>query len=138
MSDKQRLFRRLLYLFLIVRLAMVGVTVSNPTGSLMIDSPEYLTLAAEFAETGSYGIPSDPVPELFRPPIYAGLLAVIQQIMGPETYNITFYPIAVIQSHQPAHPFTGHSAIQTERRAYRGLALCVEPKCGALVAHDYD
>ena len=63
---------------------------ANPTGSLMIDSPEYLSLAAELAESGSYGIPSNPVPELFRPPAYAGLLALIQQVLGPETYNITF------------------------------------------------
>ena len=111
---------------------------ANPTGSLMIDSPEYLSLAAELAESGSYGIPSNPVPELFRPPAYAGLLALIQQVLGPETYNITFIQLLLSRSHQPADPFTGNSAIQTERWACRGLALCVEPKCGTLVAHDHD
>ena len=92
---RERTFRRLLYLFLIVRLGLVAVTVSNPTGSLMADSHDYLALAAELVETGSYGIPSDPETDILRPPAYSGLLAGIQLILGSETYNITFIQLVL-------------------------------------------
>ncbi|MFQ5944467.1 MAG: ArnT family glycosyltransferase [Anaerolineales bacterium] len=82
--------KRLLYLFLLIRLSLVAITVTHPTGGVLADSGDYIDLSVVLAEEGRYTLPWDLEPELLRPPAYPAVLAALRVALGSETYWITF------------------------------------------------
>lgn len=66
--------RRAFYLFLIARLGLVGLTLRDPTGGVLVDSEDYIFLANQLSQ-GSYQDPSGGNRDLTRPPGYPLFLA---------------------------------------------------------------
>jgi len=69
--------RRLLLIFLMLKLGLASITWMNPKGAITPDSMEYLALAETLEEAGSYGTPLTGKQDLVRPPIYPLLLAAL-------------------------------------------------------------
>jgi hypothetical protein len=65
----------LLLLFLLMRIAFTGITISTPDGGLTLDSPSYLDLSAAIRYQQTYHLQGQ-VDDLVRPPGYPLLLTI--------------------------------------------------------------
>ncbi len=72
----------LLLIFLLIRMAFVGITISTPDGGLTLDSPSYLDLSAAIRFKQTYHLQGQ-AEDLVRPPGYPFLLTIFQTSQGP-------------------------------------------------------
>jgi 4-amino-4-deoxy-L-arabinose transferase-like glycosyltransferase len=85
----RRTHERFLLAFLAARLALVLLTVTQPTGGVLTDSKGYLGLARALVRDGRYSTRPDGEPDLLRPPMYSSFLALVYLVRGLETPEIT-------------------------------------------------
>jgi 4-amino-4-deoxy-L-arabinose transferase-like glycosyltransferase len=81
---------KLLIIFLVLRLLLVLITISNPQGGILADSLAYLDLTKSIQESGRYESQLYQDEDLLRPPLYPYLLASIKTLFGPNYGYITF------------------------------------------------
>ncbi len=72
----------LLLIFLLMRIAFAGITISTPEGGLTLDSPSYLDLSAAIRYQQTYHLQGQ-AEDLVRPPGYPLLLTIFQSSQGP-------------------------------------------------------
>jgi 4-amino-4-deoxy-L-arabinose transferase-like glycosyltransferase len=88
-SSPHRAARLALLAFLVLRLALVTLTLRDPTGGVLVDSADYMQLAQSVLETGRYQDPQGHLADLTRPPGYPVLLAGLGAIAGGATWVVT-------------------------------------------------
>lgn len=77
-----------LVVFLILRFALITVTLQFPEGARLIDSGAYMSLAAELIETGSYASPN-------WPPGYPVFIALVSGWREPSFVSVIFAQLLV-------------------------------------------
>jgi 4-amino-4-deoxy-L-arabinose transferase-like glycosyltransferase len=92
---KTSISQKVLLIFLILRLLLVCVTVTNPQGGILSDSLAYLDLTKSILESGRYESQLYEDEDLLRPPIYPYFLATIQTLFGSKYAYVTFIQLVL-------------------------------------------
>jgi 4-amino-4-deoxy-L-arabinose transferase-like glycosyltransferase len=86
---------QVLLVFLVLRLGLVLITISNPSGGLTLDSKSYTDLAAAIRFEGDYRHPEG-IEDLRRPPVYPTFLALLYSGSGLNQPAATFIQILLV------------------------------------------
>ncbi len=90
-----RLSAQVLLLFLVLRLALVGVTLAAPEGGVLVDSTGYLALRNRLVVTGQYANLQGSAQDLNWPPGYPAFLALIRLALGTGLWPVTLIQLAI-------------------------------------------
>lgn len=77
-----------LVLLLLIKLGLVGLTLTTPEGGVLIDSEDYLALAEHLANAGRYEDPQGWARDFTRPPGYPLFLYALRGLFGSATAPI--------------------------------------------------
>jgi 4-amino-4-deoxy-L-arabinose transferase-like glycosyltransferase len=84
-----------LLIFLLLRLCLALLSVRDPSGGVLVDSKDYLTLAQSLVSNGRYADPSGNKADLVRPPGYPALLAALDAAAGGSTAVVTLVQLVL-------------------------------------------
>ncbi|MFP3855007.1 MAG: hypothetical protein ACLFWD_12005, partial [Anaerolineales bacterium] len=87
-----------LYVFLLIKLALVMVTFRTPDGGVLVDSKSYLDLAHAWQTQGAYIDPTGDNRDLVRPPGYPAMIRLAGMLFGNGTWPITMLQLVFLSS----------------------------------------